>query len=95
MRNSPLVGIAWTVGYQKHESLVIRGNLRVYESFGEAKGKAMNLQWTPFSKPPKEKQLILTRLEENDVKATIFYSRLLQYNKGTIPLSCFVAVRFQ
>jgi hypothetical protein len=35
MRNSPSVGIAWTVGYQKHESSVIIGNLRVYESFGE------------------------------------------------------------
>jgi hypothetical protein len=25
MSNSPLEGTAWTVGYQKHESLVIRG----------------------------------------------------------------------
>ena len=40
------------------------------------------MQWTPFTTPPEEDQLILVRLrpDTTDVQVTVFHSRLVQYN---------------
>jgi hypothetical protein len=51
---------------------------------GLEKGMQGMMQWTPFTKPPEEGQLILVRLrpDTSDVKITVFHSRLVRLRKA-------------